>query len=117
MAQKGIREYDAKRLMAEHLPQYLEGDFKYDGRCVLVTPDCSLEKQSKKNPWLKKSKLVVKPDQLFGKRGKHGLLLVDVKYDEAKKWISRGVIGLVIILAAYGLANFVIQRLVEATTS
>ncbi len=39
------------------------------------------------------------------------------KIDEAKKIISAGVIGLVIILASYGIANFVIDSVLNATNS
>ncbi len=39
------------------------------------------------------------------------------KVAEAKKWIFAGIIGLAIILSAYAIANFVISKLVEATTS
>ncbi|MFA6551178.1 MAG: hypothetical protein WCV41_01465 [Patescibacteria group bacterium] len=38
------------------------------------------------------------------------------KVDEAKKLMSAGVIGLIIILAAFGIARFVINALVSATT-
>ncbi len=38
------------------------------------------------------------------------------KIDEAKKIITAGVIGLVIILASYGIANFVLSSVMEATT-
>ena len=38
------------------------------------------------------------------------------KVGEAKKWIFAGIIGLAIILSAYAIANFVISKLVEATT-
>ena len=37
------------------------------------------------------------------------------KVDEAKKLITAGVIGLVIILAAYAIATFVINSLLSAT--
>lgn len=37
------------------------------------------------------------------------------KIDEAKKWLGGAVIGLIIILAAYGLTTFVITQLVNAT--
>lgn len=40
----------------------------------------------------------------------------DDKVAEAKKWIYAGVIGLAIILSAYAIATFVIDRLVTATT-
>ena len=39
------------------------------------------------------------------------------KVNEAKKIIVAGVIGLVIILAAWGIANFVLEQLMEATTN
>lgn len=38
------------------------------------------------------------------------------KVDEAKKLMSAGVIGLVIVLASYGIATFIINSLVTATT-
>ena len=39
------------------------------------------------------------------------------KIDETKKIISAGVIGLVIILASYGIANFVLNAVMGATNS
>jgi len=39
------------------------------------------------------------------------------KVSEAKKWIFSGVIGLAIILSAYALTSFIINQLVNATTS
>jgi hypothetical protein len=39
------------------------------------------------------------------------------KVGEAKKWIYGGIIGLVIILCSYAIAQFVINSLVTATTS
>ena len=41
----------------------------------------------------------------------------DEKIAEAKKWIFAGIIGLAIILSAYAISNFVIDRLVNATTT
>jgi ATP-citrate lyase beta-subunit len=87
MAQRGIREYDAKKMLAERLPNYVD-DFDYEGQIVLVSPESDLEVVAVKNPWVKKKRLVVKPDQLFGKRGAHGLILLDANWDEAKKYIE-----------------------------
>lgn len=39
------------------------------------------------------------------------------KVDEAKKLMSAGVIGLIIVLASFGIAQFIINSLVSATTS
>jgi len=38
------------------------------------------------------------------------------KVADAKKWIFGGIIGLVIILSAYAIAQFVVSNLVTATT-
>jgi hypothetical protein len=65
MAQRGIREYDAKRLLAGFLPQYLN-EFSYKGDLALVGPETDLEELASTNPRLKTARLVVKPDQLFG---------------------------------------------------
>jgi ATP-citrate lyase beta-subunit len=88
MAQRGIREYDAKSMLAKFWNEYVSKDFTYAGKVALVDPETSMDKLATKHPWLKKEKLVVKPDQLFGKRGKHGLILLDATYADAKKWIK-----------------------------
>lgn len=41
----------------------------------------------------------------------------DDKVGEAKKWIFSGIIGLAIILSAYALSSFVIDKLIQATTA
>jgi ATP citrate (pro-S)-lyase len=38
-------------------------------------------------PWLKTTQLVVKPDMLFGKRGKNDLLALNVNISEAESFI------------------------------
>ena len=87
IAQRGIREYDAKKMLAERLPYYVD-DFDYDGQIALVTPETDLEVVAVDNPWIKKKKLVVKPDQLFGKRGAHGLILLNATWDEAREYLN-----------------------------
>jgi ATP-citrate lyase beta-subunit len=88
MAEKGIREYNAKRLLAKALPEFSGGRFKYEAKPVLVGPDTDLDNLVNEHWWLETEKLVVKPDQLFGKRGKNGLLYVNKTWDEAKNWIQ-----------------------------
>ena len=88
MAQRGIREFHGKRMLAKHLPEYLGGNFGYEGNIVLVDEKTDWDALAKENPWLKDTKLVAKPDQLFGKRGKHGLLLVNKDLKEVKSWIG-----------------------------
>ena len=88
MAQRGIREYHAKRMMARHLPTSLKKSIGYDGKIVLVDADTDWKELAKSNPWLKKEPLVAKPDQLFGKRGKHGLIFANKNLDETRAWIE-----------------------------
>lgn len=88
MAQKGIREYDAKRLMAQALPTFSDGAFTFEPKQILIGPDTDWKQLETENPWLKKEKLVAKPDQLFGKRGKNNLLYVNKSWDEVKKWVK-----------------------------
>lgn len=88
MAQRGIREYDAKRILAEYLPKFSDGKLNFPWLGVLIAPETDMKKLPEKYPWLKERRLVVKPDQLFGKRGKHGLVLVNASWEEAEKWIN-----------------------------
>jgi len=88
MAQRGIREYDGKKMLANYWTEYFGKDFKFPGRIVLVDPKTKIDDLPKKHKWLKEEKLVVKPDQLFGKRGKHGLIKANATFEEAKKWIK-----------------------------
>ncbi len=81
MARRGIREYDAKRMLATALSDY-------DGRVVLVKPGETLKDKVEDHPWLKEEKLVAKPDQLFGKRGKNKLVLLNKDLEETDKWIQ-----------------------------
>ncbi|MFX0180258.1 MAG: ATP citrate lyase citrate-binding domain-containing protein [Candidatus Hodarchaeota archaeon] len=83
MAQKNIYEYDAKKLLATQLPKYYP-EFNYHNKLVVIDCDTDLEKAISENPWIQSEKVVVKPDQLFGKRGKANLILLDANCDEMK---------------------------------
>ncbi len=114
MAQRGVREYDAKRILAEHMDRFSNGTFKYQGKVALVTPDKGIEALAEEKPWLKRDKLTVKSDQLFGKRGKHGLVLVGATYDEAKKWLEDKMNCIVEVGKSRGkLTHFLIQSFME----
>jgi len=88
MAQKGIREYDAKRMLARNLGQYFGGNYGYEGQIVLIDQNTDWNELATLNPWLLSTPLVAKPDQLFGKRGKHGLLYVNKSFAEVREWIQ-----------------------------
>ncbi|MFX0037649.1 MAG: ATP citrate lyase citrate-binding domain-containing protein [Candidatus Hermodarchaeota archaeon] len=85
MAQKNIYEYDAKKLLAIQLPKYYP-EFNYHNKLVIIESDTNLDKLTEESPWIKFDKLVVKPDQLFGKRGKAKLILLDANFDQVRKF-------------------------------
>jgi ATP-citrate lyase beta-subunit len=93
MAQKAIREYDAKSILAKHWDNYFP-DFSYAYETVLVQNGTELTEVAKDKKWLNEKTLVAKPDMLFGKRGKNDLVLFkdnkpgDVKLAKATSWID-----------------------------
>ncbi|GIT99239.1 ATP citrate lyase citrate-binding domain-containing protein [Sulfurovum sp. TSL1] len=93
MAQKAIREYDAKSILAKHWDKYFP-DFTYAYQTVMVQNGSELAEAAKANPWLNEKALVAKPDMLFGKRGKNNLVLFkdakpgDVSLEKAISWID-----------------------------
>ncbi|VVB65258.1 ATP citrate lyase citrate-binding protein [uncultured archaeon] len=112
MAQRGIREYDAKRMLAKYLPDYLK-DFSYRGEIALVSPDTDLDRLAAESSWLKDKKLVVKPDQLFGKRGKLGLVLLDATWDEAQAYLKENMGSEVVVGGVAGkLTHFLVEPFV-----
>ena len=112
MAQRGIREYDAKRMLAKYLPDYLT-DFSYRGEIALVSPDTDLDSLAAENPWLKAKKLVVKPDQLFGKRGKLGLVLLDATWNEARAYLKENMGSEAVVGGMEGkLTHFLVEPFV-----
>ncbi len=87
MAQKPIYEYDGKKLLASQIPKYFP-EFKYHNKLAVLRPGTDIDKLAEKLPWLKTDKLVAKPDQLFGKRGKANLLLLDANLDQLKAFAA-----------------------------
>jgi ATP-citrate lyase beta-subunit len=85
LAQKNIYEYDAKMLLASQLPKYYP-EFKYHNKLAIVLCETDLNQLITEKPWIESEKVVVKPDQLFGKRGKANLLLLDADCDEMKQF-------------------------------
>ena len=93
MAQKAIREYDAKSILAKHWDKYFP-NFTYAYETTMVQNGAELLEQAKSKTWLAEKALVAKPDMLFGKRGMNDLVLVkveqygDVKLEKASSWID-----------------------------
>ena len=87
MAQKNIYEMDAKKLIASELPKYYP-QFEYHNKIAIIEPSKDIDQVIEENPWMKTDKLVVKPDQLFGKRGKANLILLDADSNQMKEFCN-----------------------------
>lgn len=89
MATRAIREFHGKHLLSRWLGEASRGNHTVSERLLLIggkaKPD--FEQIEKEHPWVLSENLVVKPDQRIKRRGKSGLLLLDVKWAEAKQWI------------------------------
>ena len=81
MARKKIREYDAKRLLCHHLKRHL--------MAMQATSSTRLADAAREHDWLTRCRLVVKPDMLFGKRGKHNLVALNVDVDGAQRFLTQ----------------------------
>jgi len=95
MSVKSIREHEGKALLKRWLPEYSNEAFGLDNAGCMVTPGVLDPSKGddwnvilEKNPWLKTERLVAKPDQMIGGRGKAGLIAVNKSFDEVKAWIS-----------------------------
>ncbi|CAN8072582.1 unnamed protein product [Agarophyton chilense] len=106
MARKKIREYDGKRLVTRRLKKAkgikLGGAAKHTCSTFISAaqvsqaklkafsaPQVFYENLAEQHPWLLTSKLVVKPDMLFGKRGKNNLVLLNADYKAAQTFINK----------------------------
>ncbi|GAY58823.1 hypothetical protein CUMW_189770 [Citrus unshiu] len=86
MARKKIREYDSKRLLKEHLKRLAGLDLQICSAQVTESTDFS--ELTNKEPWLSSSRLVVKPDMLFGKRGKSGLVALNLDLAQVAEFVK-----------------------------
>ncbi len=115
MAQKPIREFDAKNMLAKNWQEFVGDAFAFAGKLALVDPDTNLDDLPNQIDWLRTDRLVVKPDMLMGKRGKHGLILLDGSWDDAKKWLNEKRGSDVTIGEVTGeLTHFLIEPFVKA---
>eukprot|EP00931_Biecheleriopsis_adriatica_P117840 TRINITY_DN9331_c0_g2_i1.p1 TRINITY_DN9331_c0_g2~~TRINITY_DN9331_c0_g2_i1.p1 ORF type:complete len:1112 (+),score=281.15 TRINITY_DN9331_c0_g2_i1:71-3337(+) len=121
MSVKSIREVEGKTLLKKWLPEYSGNVFGLDCAGCLVTPGVldnskgdSWEQILEKNPWLKTEKLVAKPDQVIGGRGKAGLLAVNKTFDEVKAWILERMCKDVTVAGITGqLTHFIVEPFVR----
>ncbi|CAM0949605.1 unnamed protein product [Alopecurus aequalis] len=86
MARKKIREYDSKRLLREHLKRLAGIDLQI--LSAQVTESTDFTELANQEPWLSSMKLVVKPDMLFGKRGKSGLVALNLDLAQVRQFVK-----------------------------
>ena len=92
MSVKAIREYDAKKMLQLNWDNSKSDELGIKG--LMVPPEVlddttgvTWDKLVQDNSWVNDLKLVAKPDQLVKRRGKLGLVAVNMTFLEAQKWI------------------------------
>lgn len=86
MARKKIREYDSKRLLKEQFKRI--AGYELPVRSAQITESTNLNELVEKEPWLSSERLVVKPDMLFGKRGKSGLVALNLDFAQVASFVK-----------------------------
>jgi len=75
-------------MLARLLKDYSDGKYDVPDKSVTVGPETDMDSLPEQYEWLTTENLVVKPDQLIKRRGKNKLVLVNVNFDQAKRWIK-----------------------------
>ena len=88
MARRKIREFDAKRIIIAQL-KLSHPTIDVSWQAVLITPNTNLQNLPQQHPWLTNTQLVIKPDQLFGKRAKYGLVLVNANWQQVIAYLEK----------------------------
>lgn len=108
MARKKVREYDAKRVLREQMKRMCDMDVHH--RAVQVKEDTDWDQVMSDNDWLHTTKLVVKPDMLFGQRGKNDLVGLNLDLLEAKTFVEERMNKLVVVGQMKGNVNtFIVE--------
>ncbi|XP_074307361.1 ATP-citrate synthase alpha chain protein 3 [Silene latifolia] len=89
MARKKIREYDSKRILKQHLKRIANIDLPICS--AQVTESTDFTQLVNEETWLSSSRLVVKPDMLFGKRGKSGLVALNLDLAQVADFVKERV--------------------------
>ncbi|KAF8066386.1 ACLA-2 [Scenedesmus sp. PABB004] len=85
MARKKVREYTGKRLLKAAMQRLFGLELPIN--VAQVRADTSFVDLLEAHPWLNAARLVVKPDMLFGQRGKNDLVGLDLTFAEAEEFI------------------------------
>lgn len=113
MAEKSLREYDGKAMLARLLPAYglppsaqpatpeeslaeakaTAAALAMPTRFLQVAQTASgglpdFDALAAAAPWVREVRLVVKPDQLIKRRGKGGLILLNADWAAVRAWVT-----------------------------
>ncbi|KAM3922543.1 ATP-citrate synthase isoform 2-T2 [Leptodactylus fuscus] len=111
MSAKAISEQTGKEFLYKYIctTAAVQNRFKY----AQVTYDTDWDRLVQDHPWLLTEPLVVKPDQLIKRRGKLGLVGVNLNLDQVKSWLKPRLGHETTIAKAKGiLKNFLIEPFV-----
>lgn len=111
MSAKAISEQTGKEFLYKYIctTAAVQNRFKY----AQVSYDTDWDKLVQDHPWLLTESLVVKPDQLIKRRGKLGLVGVNLNLDQVKSWLKPRLGHETTIAKARGiLKNFLIEPFV-----
>nr|KAF6454499.1 ATP citrate lyase [Rousettus aegyptiacus] len=111
MSAKAISEQTGKELLYKYIctTSAIQNRFRY----ARVTPDTDWDHLLQDHPWLLSQRLVVKPDQLIKRRGKLGLVGVNLTLDGVKSWLKPRLGQEALVGKARGLLkNFLIEPFV-----
>ncbi|CAG02337.1 unnamed protein product, partial [Tetraodon nigroviridis] len=86
MSAKAISEQTGKEFLYKHIctSAAVQNRFRY----ARVTAETDFDRLAKEHPWLLTERLVVKPDQLIKRRGKLGLVGVNLDLNGVRDWLK-----------------------------
>ncbi|XP_060795289.1 ATP-citrate synthase isoform X2 [Neoarius graeffei] len=111
MSAKAISEQTGKEFLYKHIctTAAVQNRFLY----ATVTAETDWERLAQDYPWLCTQRLVVKPDQLIKRRGKLGLVGVDLNLQGVRDWLKLRMMKEITVGKAKGiLKNFLIEPFV-----
>uniref|UniRef100_A0A8C1RT73 ATP-citrate synthase n=1 Tax=Cyprinus carpio TaxID=7962 RepID=A0A8C1RT73_CYPCA len=111
MSAKAISEQTGKEFLYKHIctTAAVQNRFRYAN----VTAETDWKQLVQDHPWLLTERLVVKPDQLIKRRGKLGLVGVNLDLEGVKKWLQTRLMKETMVGKAKGiLKNFLIEPFV-----
>ncbi|CAL8265130.1 unnamed protein product [Gadus morhua 'NCC'] len=111
MSAKAISEQTGKDFLYKYIctSAAVQNRFRYAN----VTAETDFDRLAKEHPWLLTERLVVKPDQLIKRRGKLGLVGVNLDLQGVKAWLKTRLMMETTVGKAKGiLKNFLIEPFV-----